>query len=274
LDTTPCDSLSPVVLAFLERTAATPGGVRRRLIKIKAPGTLVATVTEPHSAAPPLGGFLMDDKILKKLVEDELAWEPSIDAADVAVTVDKGIVTLEGHAGTYAQKAAAETTVKRVKGVRGFVDRLEILPFGAKYGSDEDIADRAAKVVEWDVTIPKGAVQIQVADGYVTLTGEVEWQYQRFAAEQAVRKLYGIRGMSNQIKLKTRVRAADVKRRIEDALERQADLTAKEIQVTVDGDRVRLDGKVKAWAERKTIERAAWAAPGVKIVEDHVHIAL
>lgn len=146
----------------------------------------------------------MDDKVLKKLVEDELAWEPSIDAADVAVTVEKGIVTLDGHVGTYAQKINAEATVKRVRGVRGFVDRLEILPFGAKYGSDEDIADRVAKVIEWDVTVPKDAVKIQVAEGHVTLTGQVDWQYQRFAAEQAVRKLYGIRGVSNQIKLKAR----------------------------------------------------------------------
>lgn len=216
----------------------------------------------------------MEDKTLKKLVEDELEWEPSIDAADVAATVENGIVTLSGHVDNYAQKVAAEGVVKRLKGARGFVDRLEVRPFGPQGETDEAIAARIANLIEWDVTLPKGAVKVQVANGYVTLTGQVDWNYLRFAAEQGLRRLKGVRGVSNEVTVKPRVQVADVKRRIEEALDRQADLTADKIRVSVDGDRVRLDGEVRAWTDRDIIERAAWAAPGVKAVEDHVSIAI
>jgi osmotically-inducible protein OsmY len=216
----------------------------------------------------------MDDKALKKLVDDELEWQPSIDCADVGVIVENGIVTLTGHVANYAQKIAAEAAVKRVKGVRGFVDRLEVQLFGAKDDTDEAIAERIANLLDWDVTVPKGAVKVQVVNGYVTLTGQVDWNYQRSAAEHGLRRLRGVRSLSNQIAVKPRVEAGDIKRRIEQALDRQADLTADNIRVTVVGDRVCLDGKVRAWTERDTIERAAWAAPGVKAVEDRVSIAI
>jgi osmotically-inducible protein OsmY len=215
----------------------------------------------------------MDDKALKKLVETELEWEPSIDAADVGVTVENGIVRLLGHVATYAQKVAAENAVKRIKGVRGYVEDIEVRPFTQTY-TDEGIATRVANVLDWAVTFPKGAVKAKVENGYVTLTGELEWQYQRMAAEQAVRPLQGVRGVNNAITVKPRVQAADIKRRIEAALERQADLEADKIRVTVDGEKVKLEGKVRAWFERDTIERAAWAAPGVKSVEDRITVGV
>jgi osmotically-inducible protein OsmY len=215
----------------------------------------------------------MEDKALKKIVEAELGWEPSIDAADIGVTAEDGIIRLTGRVATYAQKVAAEAVVKRVKGVRGYVEDLEIHAF-APSNSDEGLAGRVANVLDWDATIPDGAVKVKVEQGYVTLTGQVDWQYQRSAAEQVVRPLQGVRGVGNQIQVKPHIQASDVKRRIEAALDRQAELEASKISITVEGDKVRLDGKVRAWFEKDIIERAAWAAPGVRTVEDHVSVGL
>ena len=216
----------------------------------------------------------MGDKSLKTRVETELEWEPSIDAAGVGVTVEGGIVTLSGHVANYAQKIAAERAIKRLKGARGFVDRLEVRLFSALSETDETIAMRIANLLDWDVTIPTGKVKVEVANGFVVLTGEVDWQYQRLAAEQGLRRLHGVVGVSNRVIVKALVRAADVQRRIEEALDRQADLTASKVRVVVDGDHVRLEGEVRVWKDRDTIERAAWAAPGVKAVEDRVSIAI
>lgn len=213
----------------------------------------------------------MEDKVIKKLVEEELDWQPSIDAADIGVTVDNGIVRLTGHVPNYFQKTAAEEAVKRIKGVRGIVQDLEVRTFPATY-TDEAIAARVANLLEWDVTVPKDVVKVKVDNGYVTLMGQVDWQYQRSAAEHGIRNLPGVRALSNQIQVKPRIQASDIKRRIEDALDRQADLESKRITVTVEGDKVRLEGKVKAWFERDVVERAVWAAPGVRAVEDRVSI--
>ncbi|MGZ3402393.1 MAG: BON domain-containing protein [Phenylobacterium sp.] len=211
---------------------------------------------------------MFTDGTIKRLVEDELIWEPSIDATGIGVSVVAGIVTLTGHVPTFGQKATAEQVVKHVKSVRGLVDHLDVRV--ADSFDDEQLARRIANLLDWDVTLPKGAVKVQVADGFVTLTGEVPWHYQRAGAEFGLRRLAGVVGLRNLITVKPQVRALDVKRRIELALNRQADLDSGKIAVTVDGDTVRLDGKVKAWFERDVIERAAWAAPGVRRVEDHV----
>lgn len=213
----------------------------------------------------------MEDKALKKLVQDELDWEPSVDPADIGVTVENGIVRLTGHVPNYSQRVSAENAVKRVKGVRGLVQDLEVRTFPDTY-TDESIATRVANMLDWDVTVPKDAVRVKVDGGYVTLTGQVDWQYQRTAAEHGIRNLAGVRGLSNQIQVKPRVQASDIKRRIENALERQAELDSQRIIVSVEGDKVRLNGKVKAWFERDIAERAVWAAPGVRAVEDHVSI--
>ncbi|MCR5879280.1 BON domain-containing protein [Phenylobacterium sp. J367] len=213
----------------------------------------------------------MDDKTVKKLVEQELGWEPSIDASNVAVTVEHGIVHLLGHVPTYLQKVSAENVVKRLKGVRGYVEDLQIRPQQQAF-TDRAIAERVANLIDWDVTIPKGAIKVKVEGGFVSLTGEVDWHHQRMAAEHNIRRLAGVLGLSNAVTVKSRPAAGDIKKRIEDALQRQAEVEAGEIRVSVDGDRVRLDGKVRAWFEREVIERAAWAAPGVKVVEDHVSV--
>lgn len=209
---------------------------------------------------------------LKNAVEAELAWVPSVDAAHIGVTAENGIVTLSGHVPTYAQKLAVEKAVKRIKGVRGLAEELEVRLLASFGNDDDEVAKRVANILDWGVSVPKDSVKVQVTAGIVTLSGEVDWQFQRIGAEQGVRLLNGVRGLSNQITVKPHVEAQDVKRRIESALARQAHVEASNIRVTVDGTNVRLDGKVKAWAERDTIERAAWAAPGVRTVDDHVAI--
>lgn len=213
----------------------------------------------------------MEDKALRKLVQDELDWQPSIDAANIGVAVDNGIVHLTGHVTSYAQRWAAENAVKKIRGVRGYVEDLEIRP-SARADTDDAIAERAATLLDWDVAIPKDVVKVKVDNGHVTLTGEVDWAFQRKSAEAAVRHLSGMRGLNNLITVKPQAQASDVKRCIEDALERQAEIDAKRISITVNGDRVSLNGKVRGWYERALIEDAAWAAPGVQWIDDHMTV--
>jgi osmotically-inducible protein OsmY len=151
------------------------------------------------------------------------------------------------------------------------VDKIEVRPNMA--GTDQDIAERAANLIDWDIAVPKGTVKVAVSGGWVTLTGEVPWNFQRVSAEQAVRRLAGVVGIMNMVTVKARVSVPDVRRKIEQALERQADLDASAVTITVDGDKVRLDGRVRAWFERELVEKAAWGAQGVCEVEDHLRIA-
>ena len=213
------------------------------------------------------------DTILKQRVQDELDWLPNIDAANIGVSVSGGVVSLTGHVPSYPQKIAVDDAVKKIKGVRGIAEEIAVRPSGDIGVSDDEVTKRVVNLLDWDASVPKGAVEAQVANGFVTLIGEVDWQYQRFAAEHGVRNLSGVRALFNQVTVKPHVQPEDIKRRIESALDRQADLDSERIHVTVDGAKVRLDGKVRAWFERDVIERAAWAAPGVQAVEDHVSIA-
>jgi osmotically-inducible protein OsmY len=215
----------------------------------------------------------MNDMILKRAVEDELEWEPSIDAEHIGVAAEDGIVTLTGHVGSYAEKFAAEKAVRRVKGVRAIAQEVEVRFPGDKKTSDDQIAKRALDVIAWGSTIPKDRVQVKVQAGIVTLTGEVDWYYQRDDAESAVRKLSGIKAIVNEITIKPKVQVSDIRQRIETALKRNAELEADSIRVSVLNGRVTLDGKVKAWYERDLAERTAWSAPGVIAVEDRISVA-
>ena len=214
----------------------------------------------------------MNDKTLRKSIIEELDWEPSIDSADVGVTVENGIATLAGHVPTYSQKLTAGDVTKRVRGVKALVQKLEVRPAFAAKDKDEEIARRALNILQWNVLVPD-AVKVQVSNGFVTLTGEVEWQYQRRAAEQAMREIAGVTGVLNSIILKARVQPADVKRSIVSALHRNADIEARGIEVDVTDGMVTLKGKVRARYERDLAETAAWAAPGVQAVDDQVTIA-
>jgi osmotically-inducible protein OsmY len=216
----------------------------------------------------------MGELQLRQDVLDELEFEPSVNSAHIGVAVERGVVTLSGHVGSYAEKMAAMAAARRVKGVRAIADEIEVRYPSAKKTSDDEIAKRAIDILGWDTTVPSASIQVIVRDGWVTLSGKVDWYYQKKAAEDDVRKLSGVRGVINNIEIRPHVKAEDVKRKIEDALKRHAEVEAKGIQVTVlDNDKVILEGKVDTWDERYAVETAAWSAPGVKSVEDRLALS-
>ena len=214
----------------------------------------------------------MNDSTLRQDIIDELDFEPSIDAASIGVAVEDGVVTLTGHVSTYAQKATAEDAVRRVKGVRGIAEEIEVRPFGTNKTADDEIVKRALQTISWNTVIPDGAIQVKVQDGWVTLTGKVDWQYQKTAATQTIGGLAGVLGVYNKIEVKPHASVSDVKKRIEDALKRNAEVEAKAIRVNVVNGKVTLEGRVNNWAERSATERAAWSAPGVRAVDDRITI--
>jgi osmotically-inducible protein OsmY len=214
----------------------------------------------------------MEDKVLRQFIIGGLDFEPSIDSANIGVAVENGVVTLSGHVGSYAEKIAAERALKRVKGVKAIAQEIEVrYPSQAKR-SDDEIAQRALNILKWSVQVPADSIQVKVEKGWVTLSGTVPWQYQRLAAESAVRKLSGVRGFTNLIEIKPHVAASDIQRKIMDSLKRNAEVEADSIRVVVDNDKVTLEGKVKALYERELAERAAWSAPGVTSVVDRLTI--
>ena len=213
----------------------------------------------------------MSDKELRQLMIDELEYEPSIDATDIGVAAENGVVTLSGHVADYAQKTAAERAVWRVKGVRGLAQEIEVRLSGDKKHNDDEIAQRALSILAWNTTIPSSGIRVQVSGGWVTLSGSVSWNFQRRAAENEVRKLGGVMGVTNDIQLATEVQAGDLKRRIQEALKRHAEVEAGAVRVDVRGNgTVRIDGHVDNWSEMQAVERAVWSAPGVRVVEDNL----
>lgn len=215
----------------------------------------------------------MTDLELRRNIMAALEFEPSIDASHIGVAVENGVVTLSDHVRNYAEKLAAERVVQAVKGVRGVAQEIEVRYSGEKQTSDDEIAKRALSIIAWDATVPDDKVKVVVSSGFVTLSGEVEWNYQKTAAETAVRKLSGVRGVSNMITVRPSASTFDIKRRVEDALKRNAEIEASGIRVDVSGGRVTLEGRVHSWHERNVAERAAWAASGVSMVEDRIAIS-
>jgi len=216
---------------------------------------------------------MINDASLKQLVVDELKWDPKVDETHIGVTTSDGSVTLMGHVTSYASKWAALDALKRVRGVKAIADEIEVnLP--TEYRRDDsDIAERIAHVLEWNIAIPNSDIKASVRNGFVTLTGKVDWQHQRQDVEKQVAHVGSVKGVINRLTLKSRTTPANVKKKIEEALVRSADLEAKGVKVTVAGDTVTLDGKVKAYYERELAERAAWTAPGVRHVVDHLKVA-
>jgi osmotically-inducible protein OsmY len=215
----------------------------------------------------------MRDLELRHKVLAELEYDPSVDAANIGVLVNEGIVTLTGHVTNYAEKIAAERAVRRVKRVRAIAEEIVIRLPREKKTSDDEIAKRAANILRWDSQVPKGAIEITVQDGWVTLSGAVEWQFQRTAVESDIYKLSGVAGVNNHVRIQSRVQVADIQNRIEDALKRNAEIEAEGINVTVRDGAVTLTGFVHDLAEHEAIKNAAWSAPGVQSVEDQLRLA-
>lgn len=213
------------------------------------------------------------DKTIRTNVVDELEFEPSLDEKHIGVAVAEGIVTLTGHVSTYAQKLAAESAAVRVKGVKAVANEIEVRTANQAKRADDEIAERVVQILNWNSLVPKDAILTTVRNGWVTLSGDVAWMYQRVAAEDAVRKLSGVIGISNNIMLRQPPEAGDVRAKIEAALKRRAEIDADRIKVTVDNGHVILDGVVHDWQERQTVDHAAWSALGVRSVEDRLHIA-
>jgi osmotically-inducible protein OsmY len=213
------------------------------------------------------------DRKLRQDVVDQLEWEPSIDARKIGVAVDNGIITLTGHVPTYVEKTAAEKAIKHLQGVLAVANDIEVkLPMEAER-DDSDIARAAVNALEWNAAVPKDKIEVVVTKGWVTLEGQVEWYYQKREAEEAVRVLSGVRGVTNKIAVAARkIDAAGVKAKIEAALKRNAEIDAQKIVVETGDGQVTLRGNVRSWIEREDAVNAAWSAPGVTKVVDRITI--
>ena len=212
----------------------------------------------------------MTDRDLKQHVENALEWEPSFDAADIGVSVDGGVVTLRGDVGSYAAKSAAERVTLRVYGVKAVANDLTVRLLTGFERNDTDIAQAAVTALIWNAAVPGNRVTLTVSNGWLTLNGTLDWQFQKEAAARAVRDLTGVRGVTNNITVKPHVQAGDVQAKIEAAFKRSAEIDARRVSVTATGGTVLLNGHVRSWAERQEAERAAWAAPGVSQVDDRI----
>ena len=214
---------------------------------------------------------MLADARIRDDVLEELDFEPSIEATGIGVAVKDGVVTLSGHVPSYAQKMGAELAAQRVKGVKAVAMDIEVRLAGDAKRADDEIAERAVNILRWSAGIGE-RVKAVVESGWVKLSGEVEYYYQKQAAERAIRQLSGVIGVSNLISVKAGVRPTDVKERISKAFQRSAQLDSASITVDVAGSAVTLSGRVKAWHERKLAEDAAWAIPGVTAVDDNITI--
>lgn len=214
----------------------------------------------------------MTDRQLQEHVQNALDWDPSIDAADIGVSVDKGVVTLRGDVKTYAERAAAERVAVAVYGTKAVANDIDVRLGNESKRSDSDIAQAVLSALRWSSLVPDEKIAVSVSNGWVKLSGSVDWDYQRTSAVRAARDLTGVVGVSNLITVEPHVSATDVQRKIEAALKRSAEVDARRISVSASDGKVVLSGNVHSWFERNEARRAAWAAPGVKDVEDRISI--
>jgi osmotically-inducible protein OsmY len=218
--------------------------------------------------------IMKSDTQLQSDVMAELKWQPSVDAAHIGVAAKNNVVTLTGQVAHYTQKAAAEAAAKGVYGVKAVANDINVELFGSSCRSDQDIAEAAVSAIMWNSEIPNDRVTVIVKDGWVTLEGTLDWQYQKDAANRCVQHLMGVKAVTNSIAITPTAKWADVKNEIEDAFRRSADLDARRIGVATRGGTVTLSGSVSSFSERDEAIMAAWSAPGVTSVEDDIAVAL
>jgi osmotically-inducible protein OsmY len=212
------------------------------------------------------------DSQLKKDIESELEWDASLNADQIGVLVKDGVVTLTGHLDSYAAKYAAERATQRVLGVKGVAVELDVRLGSAAKRTDAEIAAAVEQTLRWHALVPQDRVKVMVEKGWVTLSGEVDWDYQRNYAMKAVQPLTGVVAVTNSMTVKPLLTPAGIKTRIQGALERQADREAKNIEVVVSGHSVTLKGQVHSWAERTAAQGAAWSAPGITSVVNDLRV--
>jgi osmotically-inducible protein OsmY len=214
---------------------------------------------------------MITDKELQHAVEQELRWEPSVDAEHIGVSVKNGVVQLDGHVDSYGEKWGAERAAMRIANVKAVASEIKVELPSSDTRTDADIARAALNLLQWNLMVPD-TVKVQVTDGWLTLKGAVEWQYQKEEAERSVRSLMGVKTIVNEITVTPKVSAVGVKSKIEDAFKRSAEIDAGHIQVEATGSTVTLRGNVRSWVEREEAERVAWGAPGVTNVKDLITI--
>jgi osmotically-inducible protein OsmY len=246
----------------------------RRDFRLSLPGQTclsAAPLAHPHSSSK--GTIMKTDAELKRDVTAELSWDPAVRSTAIGVSVKDGVVTLTGHLDTYAEKHAVSQALKRVAGVKAVAIELDVKLSPGHQRSDTEIAAAAEQALRWSTSVSPELIRVTVDHGWVTLTGELEWDYQRRSAERAIREVIGVVGIGNQITLRARPHAADLEKQIQEALTRQAIREAKHIQVAVDDSTVKLTGTVHSWHEREAVQGVAWSASGVKHVVNELRIA-
>ena len=217
--------------------------------------------------------MMKSDSEIERDVKDELSWNPDLDATDIAVSVKKGVAMLTGFVKSYTDKFEAEAAAKRVSGVVAVANDIEVRLPSVDERPDPEIARDAVAAIKSQLPISSEKIKVIVKNGWITLEGQVEWQYQRSTAEHAVRRIKGLKGVSNMIQLKPHAQPSEIKRKIQEAFRRNAEVDSNRIIVEADGGVVTLKGTVRSWVEREEAERAAWAAPGVTNVLDQVVVS-
>jgi osmotically-inducible protein OsmY len=213
------------------------------------------------------------DSDIKQDLESELKWDPDVNATDVGVTVKNGVVSLTGFVPYYMDKYEAEKAAKRIRGVAAIANDIEVRPPSDYQKTDPELARAAIDAIAIELPSSHDKVKVLAKDGWITLEGEAEWQYQRSRAEAAAHKLRGVKGVINRMTLKPRVVATEIKSKIEDAFKRSAEVDAQHVSVVANGGEVTLAGNVHSWSEKQEAERTAWRAPGVIKVDNHIHIS-